>query len=59
MESEIMKYVIEGFVFAEFVIGVSFTLWLVVKKMIFPVIDFIVEYWSSYGEFREWRKRNA
>lgn len=53
---EMMKEMFVWFVCLEFGIGVCATCWFVAKKILFPVIDFIVDYWSSYGEFKKWRK---
>lgn len=54
-----MQHVIEGFVIVEFVIGVGVTLWFAMKWGLFPVIDYIVDYWRSYEEFKRWRERNG
>lgn len=51
-----MNKIIALFVGLELAIGVCATCWFVAKKIMFPVIDFIIDYWTSYGEFKKWRK---
>ena len=51
-----MNKIIVWFMGFELAIGFCVTIWFVVKKILLPVLYFIINYYTSYKDFKKWRK---